>query len=389
MNIAVLFNSGDPSLRGWYGGSILEMILKTDVLQHSEREMRIMVGDILTFSARDLGIKTYADWAMLTSNVLVPIGWFRLNEKKLQSVLGANTIYTWVFQNMTLSIAEMLTKALWRKRAFLGALQIDFSNSLHLRFFRNSLIERYRIHGRVCTEFYHMGENEDPDVAVRELFERHSFTVEYEDMGARRTIFDNYDNLQHFRRVSDFGRIYVDLLGGSEEISSEVSLVLEELHPGLFDVLASSVRALERAETPEDLAQIALSGRRFLEALADYLYPASDKPFEGRQVKKENYRNRLWAYIKTTMVTAAKFEERKLQALGKEVDRLIEAFNAGLHHRPVREKITASIRDLVAWVGNLSKIDRRSFRRPYLAYTEELHVFMLDVLNQNEKIAPT
>jgi hypothetical protein len=43
---------------------------------------------------------------------------------------------------------------------------------------------------------------------------------------------------------------------------------------------------LDRAETEEDLAQAALSGRRLLEKTADYLFPPQPTDWNGRKVGK-------------------------------------------------------------------------------------------------------
>lgn len=107
-----------------------------------------------------------------------------------------------------------------------------------------------------------MGENEDPDVALREIFEKNGYVVSYEDLGARRTIFDNYDTLEHFRRVGRFRDTMIQLTRNSDDRVSDLVLNIEELHPYLFDILFAAVDALARAETTEQLAQASLSGRR-------------------------------------------------------------------------------------------------------------------------------
>ena len=74
-------------------------------------------------------------------------------------------------------------------------------------------MENYLIHNGLCAISYSMGENSDPDIAVRETFEDYGFTVEYEDAGARHTVFDNFDTLPHFKRVADFERVFASLDG--------------------------------------------------------------------------------------------------------------------------------------------------------------------------------
>jgi hypothetical protein len=65
-----------------------------------------------------------------------------------------------------------------------------------------------------------------------------------------------------------------------------------------------------------------------------------------------------------------------LDRLGKEADRLIELFNAGLHADPTREKVELAFRDLVIWLSDLINTDPDSAKNPYLAYEDELHDFL-------------
>ena len=52
---------------------------------------------------------------------------------------------------------------------------VDFSDLSHLRYFRRSLPEVYRVIGTQCWLFYHMGENWAVDTATKEIFEQHGF----------------------------------------------------------------------------------------------------------------------------------------------------------------------------------------------------------------------
>jgi len=251
---------------------------------------------------------------------------------------------------------------------------------LHLVFFRNGLSERYRLHGTSCGVFYSMSDNEDPDMTVKASFERHGFSVYYEDIGARRTIFDNYDALEHFRRVRDFAVVFSALGNWSPDDSADLTLYLEELHPRLFDILAAAARAYHRAETPEELAQAALSGRRFLEALADMLFPPRKQQLEGFDVGISKHRNRLRAYLKDAMIGRDVFDEQKYARLGAEVDRLFQLFNSGLHHNVNREAVGKSLRDLGYWTLEVVRLNPEAARRPYLAYGNEMKEFLLGAL---------
>ncbi len=388
MNVAFLFNSNAPKYRGFYGYPIKNKILSTGVLQAPRRRMRCLIGAVTTFSyvARRKQNRSYADLAELEFRVYQPGGWDRRIWPRLEKTFARATVYCWVFQNITDKIADGLHRSLKSDRSYLGAMSVVYSNPLHLVFFRNTLIELCRLEGKKCSIFYSMGENEDPDVALREAFEKNGYTVTYEDSGARRTIFDNYDSLEHFSRVERFRRLIVDLAGIPDNRASDFILNLEELHPYLFDILFAAADAFARAETPEQLAQASLSGRRFLEYFADSIFPPSEQKFVGRKgprvVGKTNYKNRLWAFIETAMDGVGKFNERKFLSLGRETDRLCELFNSGLHHSPTKNKVAKALLDLVAWASDLIEIDPAAVRKPYGAYQEEIKNFFLEVVGK-------
>ena len=327
--------------------------------------MRASVGDVLTYMhTHRLGSGNHLE---LCKSTYVPVGYDRLLWERLEPTIGTATVYAWLFQNMTSVIADRLHARLTVDETYLGAMDVDFAILQHLELFRNSLIERYRFHGRRASEFGDLESEEDPDVVIGEIFKVNGFVKSYEFIGLRRTYFDPYDTLEHFTRVRDFREYFSRVPGLDEDIASEIILHIEELHPKLFDGFAAAARTLARAETTEDYAQIAISGRRLLERFADYLYPPSDTLHNGRSINKAAYRNRLWAYIETTL-TVSGGDMITLQWLGKEADRLVELFNAGLHADAGKDKVIAAFRDLLVWMRNVIALDPAAIRRPNLAY---------------------
>lgn len=388
MNVAFLFNSDHPSLGGYYGPPVMGLILGTGALQADNRHMRVSVGDILTYmAASQSSTPTFAYLKELCAAVYQPILFDQLDKTRLSDTFTTATVYCWLFQNMTESTALRLHERLGAVDSYLGAMDVDFSQPLHLAFFRNKLIEAYRLHGTDCTVFYEMGSNEDPDIVVKDGFVSHGFTVSYEDQGARRTIFDNYDTLEHFKRVESFKSFFARLPGLSADQSSDLAHSLEELHPKLFDAFAAAARTLERAETEEDLAQVALSGRRLLEKTADYLFSPQAADWNGRKVGKAQHKNRLWAYVEKTLLAAGRLDPATLDRFGKEADRLLDLFNAGLHADPSREKVESAFRDLVIWLSNVINIDPPAARDPYQAYESEIHGFFESVVSADVREA--
>lgn len=382
MNVAFLFNSDHPALGSYYGGPVLELILGANVLQAESRSMRVSVGDVLTYRlASQSKDSTYAALDKLCRAVYVPVSFDQLNKPKLEATYTTATVYCWLFQNMTQAAAEKLNHELRFADFYLGCMDVIFSSRLHLQLFRNSLIEKFRITGTKCAMFYDMGHNEDPDVCVKEAFERAGFEVEYEDQGARRSIFDNYDSLEHFKRVESFHTFCSRLPALSDDDASAITHSLEELHPKLFDALAAAARTLDRAETEEDYAQAAVSGRRLLERTADALFPPQEAEWKGRKVGPAQYKNRLCAYIENALVSTDAPTGR-LEVLGKEANRLIELFNSGLHASPTREKVELAFRDLVIWLSSVIDINPSMARDPYQPYGLAIDSFMRKILNE-------
>lgn len=390
MDIAFLFNADHPMLEGLYSFAVMSRILSSNVLQPSDRNIRISTGDILTYSVvAQSPTPTTAKLVSVCRKLYRPDELDLLIPDRLRATHGKATVFCWLFQNMTADIGRSLHSELVRDPAYLGAMDVNFSVPLHLQFFRNSLPERYRVRGRSCSVFYSMRENEYPDTAIHSVFEENGFNVSYEDIGARRTLFDNYDTIDHFRRVQDFKKVFAQLNGLSSDQVSNLVVSLEELHPKLLEVLAAISRTLERAETEEDFAQVALSGRRLLEKTADYLFPPRDEQWNGRDVGRTQYKNRLWAYIEKTIREAGIEDATVLSSVGKEADRLIALFNAGLHAEPMKKDTEEAFRDLVVWLTRVIELSPSHARRPYLAYEKEFLAFMREVVSSHPAESPS
>ncbi|RZJ44189.1 MAG: hypothetical protein EON87_10495 [Brevundimonas sp.] len=355
----------------------MELIFSTGVLQRIDRQARVSVGDILTYgyTAR-LGGRTVGDVAMLDREVYTPHGWQRLIPDRLEATHGVATVYCWLIQGLAQEDAERLNAALSDDEGYLGAFEVSFANPLQLQFFRNSLITRYRIGRGNLTELFSMDEGEDPDLAIKEMAEKASMSVDYEDYGARQTFFDKYDTIEHFRKVEDFKRVFGRFAGMTPDRAGALTLSLEELHPKVFSALSAAARAVEAAQDEEGLAQAALSARRLLEQIADYLFPPRSQMVDGRKIGRAEYKNRLWAYIKLALQAENKPTEPTLTRLGKEADRLIERFNAGLHANMSQKTVELALSDLARWLSEVLDISPSQARKPYLAFEQEMSDFV-------------
>lgn len=133
----------------------MDRILGTQVLQRTDRQMRVSIGDILTYGAVATGEKqTLSSLVKLCRRVYIPKAFDQLNYDRLEDTHGKATVFCWLFQNMIAPVAEALHEELAPDSAYLGAMDVDFSEPLHLGLFRNSLCEVYRLYGNRCSVFY-------------------------------------------------------------------------------------------------------------------------------------------------------------------------------------------------------------------------------------------
>jgi len=145
----------------------------------------------------------------------------------------------------------------------------------------------------------------------------------------------------------------------------------------LFNALGAAVRAIERAQTEEGIAQAAISGRRYMEKLADVLFPARKKPFKGRKVGNAEYRNRIWAYIDENTAGYT----TQLHGLGKEIDRIAEEFNAGLHGDWAKPRIVQALADIAILSAGLLALNPSAARKLYFAHQKSILSFFKDAID--------
>lgn len=379
MNIAFLFDADHDDFDGSYGIPIMKLILQSGIAD-SERNMRISIGDILTaqfVSNSQENSMSYLKF--VCEKTYSSINFDRLYIDKIRF---DRTVFCWLFQNMDMILAEKIHSNLSIcSGAYLGAMDVDFSNKFHLQFFRNSLIESYRIKGNKFSIFYSMNEIEEyKDSYVERLLKENGFIVSYEDLGARRTIFDKYNDIKHFQRIFMFKDYLISLPNLSCDLVDELIYNLEELHPKLFDIFAAMTKALQSADTKEEVAQAALSGRRFLEYFANYIFPPQKERFKGRKVGNSEYKNRLWAYVDKTLNELDCFEKERLEFFGSRIDSLVNVFCSGLHSEISKEDLEDEFVNLVILISDIIALKPANMVKPYLAYEDEIYDMLREVL---------
>jgi len=367
--IAILFNSDDPRFDGYYGPPIRDFVFGTGVLQSSNRHLKIAHGDVLVYSHS----KTSEDYRRIAEATYFAGTWSTIQADRLRATYLKQTIWAWVIQNATRMLAERLDTALRADSAYLGLLEIDYALPQHLVLFRNSMPPYCRVQGTRCTRFYSMSNEDEKDkYEAKELLKLGFAEVVWEDRGAHQTIFDDFDTPDHFVQLKEVQRNLASVLPQGDDEASELVMMLEDLNPKLFNVLGSAVRALATAQTEEDYAHVGISGRRYVEQLADALFPASAKPFNGRDVSGPKFKNRLWAFIERSLPAGSATRATDLQSIGREVDRLIDLVNGLLHGQPDRTTALRAFADLARLTVTLLQLDPAAVRQPYRAFEQKM-----------------
>jgi hypothetical protein len=375
MNFAFLYNSDDPSLVGNYCDAFRGLVLQTGVLQRCNRPMRFAEGDITTFGRS----RTYDEYKALTLRVVQPVSTEMLLEAKMADLLPNITVATMSFQNMEFGTAASIHEALLRHDSYLGAVDIEFSRPEHLVMFRNSLVERGRFNGLTVSLFYSMGDFENSeDCALLEQFAEAGFDASFVDAGARRTIFDDFDTLEHFQRIHDFGTLMTTDLAIPEPEVSNFCHALEEVHPRLFETLFSAGKALRNASTADEIAQVGLACRRFLKLLTDAWFPGKPKAkFGTRDVTDSHVKNRFWAHLEKNVELSGE----ALEEHGRRFDELWEKASKYLHENdPKTSEVTKLLQQVMALVTDVIALDFEAATRPYAAYGGSIRSFWEDVV---------
>jgi hypothetical protein len=375
MNFAFLYNSDDPSLVGNYCDAFRELVLNTGQLQSCDRPMRFAEGDITTFGHS----RTYDGYKALTLRVVQPVSTDMLLEAKMSDLLPNITVATMSFQNMEFGTAASIHQSLLQHDCYLGAVDIEFSHAEHLAMFRNSLVERGRFSGQTVSLFYSMGDLENSeDCELLAQFANAGFNAAYVDTGARRTIFDDFDTLEHFQRIHDFGVLMTTDLAIPEPEISNFSHALEEVHPRLFETLFSAGKALRNASTADEIAQVGLACRRFLKLLTDAWFPGRPKAkFGNRDVTDSHVKNRFWAHLEKNVGLSGE----PLKEHGNRFDELWEKASKYLHEdKPEAGEVIELLQQVMSLVTDVIALDFEAATRPYMAYGDSIRSFWTDVV---------
>jgi hypothetical protein len=368
MIISLLFNWRDYEQSGNYWHEIRDAVFGTQIIQESGRHMKLSIGDVL------VGIERRQDPHALFMTAFGNSEWGMIHEQRLFE--GFPTVFGMIFENMPCALASELHDALEDHDGYLGAISMHFELPAHLALYRLRLPTEFRLQGKMLRQFYHMGNREGYEEEDLNEMKQFGYTdVGFEDLGASRTILDDFDTARHFERVAAFRKMLVQSTPESEDDAYELAMLLEDLSPRLFNALGAAAERLAHAETEEEIAQVGLSGRRYIEQLADALFPPKKTTKGERRLGKAEYKNRLWAFVARETLG----DEKQLKDIGANIDRLVEEFNKALHSDQTREGIAGTFSDAAKLTAALFSLNPEAARNGYLGHVKSIRNFIEDL----------
>jgi hypothetical protein len=368
MIITLLFNWRAYEQSGNYWHEIRDTVFETQIIQYSGRHMKLSIGDVL------VGLKRGQDPEALFMAAFGNSEWGMIHEERLLD--GFPTVFGMIFENMPCALASELHDALVDHVGYLGAISMHFEIPAHLALYRLRLPTEFRLQGKLLRQFYQMGNRDGYEEADLNEMKRFGYTdVGFEDLGASRTILDDFDTARHFERVAAFRTMLIQSVPQSEDDAYELAMLLEDLSPRLFNALGAAAERLADAETEEEIAQVGLSGRRYMEQLADALFPPRKTAKGERKLGKAEYKNRLWAFV----ARETNGDEKQLKAIDANIDRLVEEFNKALHSDQTREGIARTFSDAAKLTAALFSLNPEAARSGYVGHAKSIRKFIEDL----------
>jgi hypothetical protein len=376
MIIAVLFNANDSSFGCDYGTPIQKKILSSGILQNSNRNIKVGMGDLLI--RQEAKSKSEQMEAIKQTLFLMPKDFLLIDE--LCHAIAESDIFACVIQNVTETIMIELHKLLKDYPPYLGSHVVDFSLNYHFAFYQYYIGEKYRIRGNICSLFFsEMGGDEKPYWHEEELLSLGFENIDFEDVGFRLSLLDDYQTIEHYKKVKEFTQLVSNHI--DNYAAFELSMTLNDINPPFFNVFNAMLRSLNDAKNKEDIAQVCLSARRYFEQLADILFEPQDELYRGRKVKSGDYKNRIWAFISDNLEG-----KDNVKKLGTKLDDLIKIFNKGLHDKLTLSEISSAILELARFSGEILSLKPLYKEVNFSAYQEAFDEMICSIAEPTEQV---
>lgn len=344
MKISFHFNAFHPSLSSIYRYH-LEKIIFNIILscRNLNLSSKVLTGDLLLSNLacdikkiserterREFNQEKYFQvvnlWLQPDNTV-----WSSMIISKLVQALK-DKIFIICFETIEMQLADYLDDKLRESsEAYLGAMEVDDASYVHWFLYSNSIRLRYRINNKNASIFWDSFNEESKDESKIEHLTKLGFKrVDIESLNGKYTIFDEYHNFDHARRVAEWKKNCGNLLSF---IVDDVAHRLGDTAPDIGNKLWAALKTFNEAETNEEFAQVTASCRRIVEYVSDELFPPIEGDFEERKLGTKQYRNRLLAFADETRKSDTNIDLIwvSTKTLSEQMERLSNLANKGIH----------------------------------------------------------
>ncbi|PEN83196.1 helix-hairpin-helix domain-containing protein [Bacillus toyonensis] len=139
-------------------------------------------------------------------------------------------------------------------------------------------------------------------------------------------------------------------------LKNEVDDRLLDLNPELAEQLMLAFKSVS-TDSPEEWSQALTTCRRFIEGLADELFPPISEEVDGRKLGKTQYINRLWAFMDNSIESKSNKDLAKahVDILGVYLQRIHKLSNKGVHAELEREEAVKTVFHTYLMVADILK----------------------------------
>jgi len=335
MKVAYHFDSQAEGLSGYYGPQVENAFFAA--IREPKRlsvNSKVFMGDLLMGSLAESFRKEheFVDRVALSDawvNGESPV-WSSLNNDARELVYG-NRVFVLGFEAIDDESTRELDRRLRMLDFYLGALEVDDSSALHWQLYSSMIGHFYRLTPRGISLFWDGTSEESKDEGIRIRLEGAGLgPVTYESLNSRYSIFDARHTFEEARRVALWKRRASGLLGF---IAEDSVTRLSDAAPEVGERLYSALKALDTAETAEDVAHVMLSCRRLFEYVTDCILPPEAVAPGERQLGPSQYKNRLLAFVDRQQASDAsvKLVSASIDMWAAQVDALYALANKGVH----------------------------------------------------------
>lgn len=281
---------------------VLRIILNAKNLNLSSK---IFIGDLLLSNmASDVNYSDTTTTVKFNKDKFLEIlplwlnprinNWCTIAQKGIDCVLRHN-VFVICFESLDLLSAGKLEQSLLKNvDSYIGALEVDETSIIHWTVYSDYIGPIFRIINKDFFVFWDGISEESKNTGFIENLSFLPFNkVEYESLNGKHTIFDEFQNFEHARRIAEWKHQFGSLLAF---IADDVINKLSDSAPNLGNKLWAALNTFIEAETDEQFAQVSATCRRIIEYVSDQLFPPNNEIIAGRELGTNKYRNRLLAF---------------------------------------------------------------------------------------------